>query len=296
MREYKFYKIDAFTEKPFEGNPCAVVLNADSLSNEEMQKIANEMNLAETAFILQSDKADLAARYFTPAEEIPFAGHPTISTITALIEEEILELNNPQTYLKLELSVGIIPIEINKFSNGENLITLTQNPPEFLNKYSPLEVAQIFSLNESDLLEGYPPQTVTTGTRFLMVPIKDKNVLRKAVLNIDKFSELKERGDFLSIHLFCLEGMTNKGTTSARHFSIPPDLIEDPYTGSATGCMASYLWHYNLLEKENFIAEQGHFMGRPGEGFVELVGTKENIKGIKLSGSAVTVMKGVIKI
>ncbi len=296
MREYKFYKIDAFTEKPFEGNPCAVVLNADSLIQQEMQKIANEMNLAETAFVLESGKADFAARYFTPAEEIPFAGHPTISTITTLIEEGIIELNSHQTNLELELSVGVIPIEINKLSNGEYLTTLTQNPPEFLRTYSPDEVAGIFNLNKNDLLENYLPQTVSTGTKFLMVPVKDKNVLSRAVINIDKFAELKKSGDFLSIHLFSLEGFTKKGTTAARHFSIPPDLIEDPYTGSATGCMASYLWHYNLLEKDNFIAEQGHFMGRPGEGFVELVGTKGNIQGIKLSGSAVVVMEGVIKL
>src|SRR5580704_615536 len=85
MRNYPLWQVDAFTNVPLEGNPCAVVLDADDLSTETMQAVAREMNLSETAFVLRSQAGDVRARYFTPAEEIPLAGHPTLSTIYTLV-------------------------------------------------------------------------------------------------------------------------------------------------------------------------------------------------------------------
>jgi len=91
--------------------------------------------------------------------------------------------------------------------------------------------------------------------------------------------------------MFCLHGI-ERGATFARHFGVPPDIMEDPFTGSATGGMAAYLWQYGLTENPIFIAEQGYWMSRPGEGFVEVVGPPDDIQTVKVGGAAVTVFKG----
>src|SRR5262245_46790349 len=105
MAKYPFFQIDAFSDRPLEGNPCAVVLDADPLSTETMQAIAREMNLSETAFVRSSSVADFGARYFTPGEEIPLAGHPTIATTWALVETGLLKLKPGRTSFQLELKV-----------------------------------------------------------------------------------------------------------------------------------------------------------------------------------------------
>jgi trans-2,3-dihydro-3-hydroxyanthranilate isomerase len=109
------------------------------------------------------------------------------------------------------------------------------------------------------------------------------------------FFLLRERSDFFSPHLFCLQGIKN-GATFACHFGVPPDIMEDPFTGSATGGMAAYLWHHGLIDSATFIAEQGHWMGRPGEAFVEVVGPRDEIETVKVGGSAVTVLRGELTI
>lgn len=295
MNEYKLYQVDAFTDTRFSGNPCAVVLNADTLSAEQMQKIAKEMNLSETAFVIKSEKADFGARYFTPAEEIPMAGHPTISTIFTLIRHGDIILNEDRRTLSLELKAGIFPIEINR-RDGQILITMIQQAPHFFMKYEPDDIQKVFSLKPGDLLSDYPVQTVSTGTPQLMIPVSSKSVLKRLEINMNEFIRLKDKGDFFSVHLFTVEGMTEKGDTYARHFTTPPDLFEDPFTGSATGGMGAYLWNYGLIKKDRFIAEQGHSMKRPGSAVVELVGTPQRIEGIKISGTAVPVFEGTLQV
>lgn len=295
MKTYKLYQVDAFTETRFGGNPCAVVMEADSLTSEEMQKIATEMNLSETAFVVKSDKADFGARYFTPQEEIPMAGHPTISTIFTLIQNGDIVLNENFLKLTLELKAGIFPIEI-KRENGKILITMTQLASKFLMKYEPEDICKTFSLKPQDLLDDYPIQSVSTGTPQLMIPLSNKGALKRIEINMSEFSRLKNNGDFFSVHLFALEGFTGEGDVYSRHFCAPPKVFEDPFTGSATGGMGAYLWHYRLMKKNKFIAEQGHFMGRPGIAEVELIGTPGNIEGIKVSGTAVPVFEATLQV
>ena len=124
-----------------------------------------------------------------------------------------------------------------------------------------------------------------------MVPLISQDALRKAILDIEKYTLLRQRSDFFSPHLFCLKGVEN-GATFARHFGVPPDTMEDPFTGSATGGMAAYLWHHGLIESPTFIAEQGHWMHRPGQAYVEVVGPRDEIEAVKVGGSAVTVLSG----
>jgi trans-2,3-dihydro-3-hydroxyanthranilate isomerase len=292
MPKYPFYQVDAFTDKPLEGNPCAIILNADDLQSETMQQIALENNLSETSFVLRSEVADFRARYFTPAEEIPLAGHPTIATIHLLAETGKIKLQEPKTTVRLELKAGVISVELESKTSGKVLITMSQLKPKFLAKYEPEEIAASFSLTPGDILPDYPIQTVSTGTPQLMIPLRNQESLRKAVINNAVYTELRERADFFSAHLFCVQGFTKEGHTSARHFGTPPDTFEDPFTGSATGGMGVYLWRYGLIKEPHFIAEQGHWMKRPGKAQVEIIGPARDIETVRVGGTAVTVLKG----
>jgi len=293
---YPFMQVDAFTERPLAGNPCAILFETESLSETQMLAIAKEMNLSETSFVRRSEVADVAARYFTPAEEIPLAGHPTIATIFALIDSGRLALTGEYTQISLELQVGPIPIEIFAQGGMVTRIVMSQKKPVFLATRDPAVVMPIFGLTPDDLLPHVPIQTVSTGTPQLMIPVRDLEVLRRIRMDIGGYDALRKTADFFSPHLFCLQGVTNAGRTFARHFGTPPDTMEDPFTGSATGGMAAYLWHHGLLDEPTFIAEQGHWMNRPGQAFVEVVGPRDEIETVKVGGTAVTVLRGELEI
>jgi trans-2,3-dihydro-3-hydroxyanthranilate isomerase len=292
MPTYPFMQVDAFTDRPLGGNPCAVVLDSDDLDEAEMLAIAREMNLSETAFVRRSTAADFGVRYFTPAEEIPLAGHPTIATVFALVQSGRLALAGEHTTIQLELKHGPIPVEIYAQERKVERIVMTQRKPQFLSLHDPGQVLPIFGLNAADALSGAPFQTVSTGTPQLMAPLGSLEALRRVRLDILAYERYRARSDFFSPHLFCLQGVTPAGRTFARHFGTPPDLLEDPFTGSATGGMAAYLWHYGLIDQPRFTAEQGHWMSRPGVGDVEVIGPPEDIQTVKVGGKAALVMRG----
>jgi trans-2,3-dihydro-3-hydroxyanthranilate isomerase len=287
-------QVDAFTDRPLGGNPCAILFDTDELDEATMLAIAKEMNLSEKAFVRRSAIADVGARYFTPAEEIPMAGHPTIATIFALVETGRLTLSGEYTTFTLELPVGPIPIEVYAPAGRVERIVMTQKKPQFLTIHDPAQVMPAFGLTEADLLSGMPVQTVSTGTPQLMIPVRNHEVLRRIQLNIPLYSDLRATSDFFSPHLFCLGGATAAGDTFARHFGVPPDTLEDPFTGSATGGMAAYLWHYGLLDQPTFIAEQGHWLRRPGQATVEVIGPGDDITTVKVGGQAVTIVRGAL--
>lgn len=296
MPTFPFMQVDAFTDRPLAGNPCAIVFEADSLNDETRLAIAREMNLSETAFVQNSKVADFGARYFTPAEEIPLAGHPTIATVFALIETGRLVLQSDHTTITLELRVGPIRVDIQSQSGKVKRLIMSQKKPQFLATYQPQQVLPIFGLTAEDVLPNVPIQTVSTGTPQLMIPLRNLEALRRVQMNISAYNALRAQADFFSPHLFCLKGATERGQTFARHFGTPPDTLEDPFTGSATGGMAAYLWHYNLISQPTFIAEQGHWMHRPGQAEVEIVGPRDNIEMVKIGGNAVTVLRGELVI
>ena len=295
MPTYSLYQVDAFTTRPLGGNPCAVVFDCADLNDETMLAIAREMNLSETAFVWRMADGRFRARYFTPAEEIPLAGHPTIATLHALMDSERLQLESD--YLRLPLVLRDGPVDVEIFAEGGHVerIVMSQRKPQFLSIYRPADVLPSFGLDESDLLPNTVIQTVSTGTPQLMVPLKDLGSLRKAALDLEKYAALRNTSDFFSPHLFCLQGVET-GATFARDFGLPPDTLEDPFTGSATGGMAAYLWHYGLIANPTFIAEQGHWMNRPGQAYVEVVGPRQDIQTVKVGGTAVTVFRGELTI
>jgi trans-2,3-dihydro-3-hydroxyanthranilate isomerase len=295
MTTYPFMQVDAFTTVPLAGNPCAIVFDCAALPDETLLAIAKEMNLSETAFVWKLDDGRFRARYFTPAEEIPLAGHPTIAAVYALVETGRLPLEGDRLVIPLVLRDG--PVEVEIFATGGKVdrVVMSQRKPQFLRTYPAADVLPAFGLDESDLLPGALIQTVSTGTPQIMIPVKDLTSLERIRLDIHQYAHVRKQGDFFSPHLFCLQGI-EQGITFARHFGLPPDALEDPFTGSATGGMAAYLWRYGLIDGPVFIAEQGHWMSRPGAGHVQVVGPRHDIQTVKVGGAAVTVLAGELTI
>ncbi|MEO0562690.1 MAG: PhzF family phenazine biosynthesis protein, partial [Chloroflexota bacterium] len=292
MPALDFLWVDAFTTVPFAGNPCAVVFDADDLDDETMQTIAYEFNLSETAFVKSSDHADVGARYFTPAEEIPLAGHPTISTIFALYHTGRFTPKSDLDTIQLELKAGTIPIDVETKDGQVQKVVMSQLAPQFLATFTPEEIMPIFGLSVDDLLPDQTIQVVSTGAPQMMIPLRSLDALRRArLVGLEAYHRLQREGEyFFGPRLFVLEGVTPAGDTFGRHFGVAPDVPEDPFTGSSTGGMAAYLWKYGLIEQPTFVAEQGHWMKRPGVATVEVVGPRDSIETVRIGGSAVAVM------
>lgn len=296
MAKHRIYWIDAFTKERFSGNPCAVVLNADQLSPQTMQIVAMELNLSETAFVFQSDRANFGARYFTPAGELPFAGHPTIAVIHALSEAGLIQSDDGEVYnTSIEVPAGVIPLSYSR-TDLVSRVKMQQLRPKFLRKYSSKEIAEIFGLSPANILENAEPQTVSTGTPILMVPWTNLEILKRVQYkDPDRYLELRKKGDFIFAHHFCLQGISPLSSTFARSLGTPPNTLEDPFTGSATGCMGAFLWHHGFVSNSSFVAEQGHWMGRPGTAEIEVIGPREDISHVFVSGNAITIFSGEIE-
>ncbi|MBL7544101.1 MAG: PhzF family phenazine biosynthesis protein [Bdellovibrionaceae bacterium] len=189
-KTYDFALVDAFTTVPLSGNPCSIVVGADSLDSEKMLAIAKEMNQSETAFLMKSEAEDLKARYFTPAEEIPLAGHPSMASIHLALELGLIDKNKDS--ISLELNDGPIKIGIQRVGN-EYTIQMFQRKPVFTEIHNPSEVLSLFNLRESDLLPNCMIQTVSTGTRQLMVPLKDHESLKKVKLDNDGYTAFQKK-------------------------------------------------------------------------------------------------------
>ena len=301
-KTFPFMLVDAFTDHPLSGNACAVVFDADDLDAAAMQAVAREMNLSETSFVLRPTdptRADFRARYFTPGEEIPLAGHPTIATGFALVDSGRLKLDpsRDRTTIALELPVGPIRVDIVHSASGRSGVAevgMFQLTPAFRAKYAPEIAASIFGLTPDDLLPGVPVQTVSTGTPQLMLAVKSHDALRRARLDAVAYDRLRQESgnEFFSAHVFALGGVTAKGDVFARHFTGPPASFEDPFTGSATGGMGAFLWHYGLIGSPRFTAEQGHWLERPGTASVEVIGKRDAIETVRVAGPAIAVVRG----
>ncbi len=291
MPSFPFSQVDAFTRRPLGGNPCAVVFDADSLNTQQMQAIAQEQNLSETAFVLCSNVADIRARYFTPRSEIPLAGHPTIATIFALVESGRISVFGRRRALSLELAAGVISVEVVSEGGKPVRVVMTQLRPQFLAKLSAAEVCPVFGLDPVMLHPDVPVEVVSTGTAQLMICVRSVDALRTLDVRYRDLATLGERAGFFSAHLFYIN--VDGSRTFARHFA--PE-FEDPFTGSATGGMGAFLWHHGLTAHSRFLAEQGTWMGRKGVASVEVLGPPDDISGVKVGGNAVTVIRGTLTI
>jgi len=298
MPDYQVKIIDAFTTRRYAGNPCGVITRADGLTEAQMQAIAREINASETAFVFPSQRASFRVRYFTPAKEIPLAGHPTIATMHALVEEGRIDLSGGGKRVVQELNIGILPVDIGLDAERNVRVVMTQAKPEFQRRLDRNAFAEALGIKPSDIVDNVPIQVVSTGTPQAMVPVRSLDVLKRLRPDFQHLSDLEQVGHYYSVHVFALEAFDPAHRTHARHFAASAGIPEDPVTGSATGGMAAYLWKYGLVRERAYTVEQGHIMGRPGivEVEVDTDPTGEEPVAVRIAGTAVTVLRGTITV
>ncbi|MEL6476748.1 MAG: PhzF family phenazine biosynthesis protein [Pseudomonadota bacterium] len=291
MAKHAFDWVDAFTDRPFGGNACMVVHAAEAVPVETRTRLVRETSLSECAYLVPSEVADFGVRYYLAEREIPMAGHPTIATVTSLFHRGLVG----EGRFTLEVGAGVMPIEIGPGGR----IAMTQAAPVFGDSHSPGDIAAIYGLSAEEILGT--PQTVSTGTPFCITVLRDHAALRRARLDVAALEAFRARDShplagIMEPFLVTLQGATAAGDTFSRLLLCPPMPAEDPFTGSATGCMAAYLWHHGLIENPSFTAEQGHDMGRPGVAKVDVLGPRDSITGIRVAGTGVVLMSGEVEL
>ncbi len=280
--------VDAFSDVPFGGNGCAVVHQGAALPDEVCMAFVRETSLVECTFTGPSDLADIRVRYFLAGREIPFAGHPTVATVAALRHRDLIA----DGALTLETGAGIVPVEV-----SGNIVKMTQIAPAFGDRVDASVVAAVGGISATDIVS--PPRVVSTGLPFCITVVKDRPTLERVQIDMPAFrSYLDGLGvygtDVMEPFWVTLEGATAQGDTFSRLLMSPPNPPEDPFTGSATGAMASYLWAEGLITEPRFVAEQGHGLGRPGQAQVEVLGPRDAITGVVVQGAAHVLMSGVL--
>lgn len=285
---FEFDWVDAFTDVVFGGNGCAVVHGGAVLSAAVCMAYVRETSLVECTFTGPSDVADIRVRYFLASREIPFAGHPTVATVVAMRRRGMIA-DGP---LMLETAAGLVPVEV----QGDR-VSMTQIAPDFGVRVDPVLVAAVGGIAAEDIIA--PPQIVSTGLPFCITVLRDRATVERVSLDMDALGAYAtalghDTIDIMEPFWTCLEGATEAGTTFSRLLMAPPSPEEDPFTGSATGCMAAYLWAQGLIADASFVAEQGHGMGRAGQAQVEVLGPRDAITGVKVSGQGALVMSGQV--
>ncbi|PEC82875.1 isomerase [Bacillus cereus] len=292
MKTINVFHYDAFTNKPNMGNPAGIVLEADGLTEKEMQHIAEKVGFNETSFVLPSEVADIRMRFFTPGFEMDLCGHGTVGTIFALRERGLLEEKNNLT---IETKAGILPIKIDVNENGETFIEMRQAAPQFKDFAGSTEaLAHSIGLEVNDLDVSLPIVYGSTGNWTVIVPIKNLDACERMKPNNASFPAVLKEIPKASIHPVCLETYDEKVHMHGRHFSSAyAGTIEDPVTGTASGVMGAYYATY--LEKDfdhemELIVEQGQEIHKDGRVAVYVTKDVENEKlQIDIAGTAVYV-------
>jgi trans-2,3-dihydro-3-hydroxyanthranilate isomerase len=306
MPARRFVQVDVFTDEPFCGNPLAVILDGQGLTGEQMQAIAREMNLSETTFVLPptAADADVRVRIFTPRLELPFAGHPVVGTSYVLVSEGILPRRGEQSGLRLELGIGIIPVDIAWLGGSVSRVTMTQQPPRFLTVL-PLDdvglLARGLGLDVREIqATGLPAQLVSTGLPQLMVPVHSLQALQRVKLELTLLQGLCERYETHTVYAFSRETLAPWADVHTRLFAPLAGVLEDPATGSASGALGAYLVHHHVLGGDSEVIhlenEQGHELGRPSRIFIDVDRRGAEIWRVRVGGQVVKVMDGAIYI
>ncbi|HDR6298026.1 PhzF family phenazine biosynthesis protein [Bacillus cereus] len=292
MKNINVFHYDAFTNKQNMGNPAGIVLDADGLTEEEMQRIAEKVGFNETSFVLYSEVADIRMRYFTPGFEMDLCGHGTVGTIYALRERGLLE---EKTNLTIETKAGVLPIQIGVNEKGETFIKMRQAVPKFKDfTGSKEELAHSIGLNVNDLDVSLPIVYGSTGNWTVIVPIKNLDACERMKPNTDAFPSVLKEIPNASIHPVCLETYDEKVQMHGRHFSSAyAGTIEDPVTGTASGVMGAYYATYldkNFDHELELIVEQGQEINKDGRVTVYVTKHVENDNlQIDIAGTAVYV-------
>jgi trans-2,3-dihydro-3-hydroxyanthranilate isomerase len=304
MKKARYVRVDVFANKPFGGNPLAVFPEADNLTSREMQLLAMEMNLSETTFVLPPTRgsgADFRVRIFVPDKEIPYAGHPTLGTFYVLAKERRIKLREPMTTVKMEVQAGVMPVEIFSAKGRISKIVTVQNLPEFGPTVPDVSgIAEALSLKESDFdVDRMPPQLVSTGLPWVIAPVRSRRAVEKAAGNAAAFTELLHelpRG-IADLYVTCLDPVEHSSTTHSRGLYLTgKNVVEDPATGSASGCLGAYLVEHELVPVSRTVTlknEQGYEMGRPSKISIEVrTDRQKTIESVRVGGTVVHIMDG----
>ena len=304
-RSYEFVQLDVFTQTALAGNPLAIFIDARSLEDDEMQALAREMNLSETTFILPRDATTEAregkkVRIFTVAEELPFAGHPTLGTALYLHASE--SDSKKPAEITLDLKAGKIPVRFtgqaenagHDHVDGRIFGEMRQRDPEFGTTFSRTEIARVIGVATDEIAEEWPVQSVSTGLSFTIVSFRNPDTLANLKFAYAPAEEfLKERGGKF-FYFLCPERRQDGLEVRARMFFYGG---EDPATGSAAGCAASWMVQHKIADSdEQVVIRQGGPIRRPSEMYVRATRDGERVTNVRVGGYAVEVLRGTVRL
>jgi trans-2,3-dihydro-3-hydroxyanthranilate isomerase len=289
MKKLSMVQVDVFTERALAGNALSVCLDGRGLTSEQMQAIARETNLSETTFILPRDSAlekdrGIRVRIFTVREELPFAGHPTLGT--AFVLQKLTK--SPE--VRLELNVGTVPVRFSKSGSQPVFGEMTQNNPEFGVTHPIETIAPFTNLNAADFDDSVPIQTVSTGLPYTIAAIRSLEKLRNLRADMNRAAPFLESKGGRFLYFVSRETVDPKSRLHARMFFYNG---EDPATGSAAGCCASWMVAHGVAASdEHVIIEQGIEMHRPSRIFVRATKKDNQVINVRVGGNCVEVLRG----
>ena len=288
---YTIHVVDVFTDRPLAGNQLAVVLDAEGIPGDVMQRIAKEMNISETVFVLAPEHPGNAARVriFTPGAELPFAGHPTIGTSWVLYTEGLV----PGGVLEFTLEEGVGPVRVRGVSGTNGLTFWMTHPPVSFGRViaERARAAAALGLAESDFLGDVPIQVASTGVPFVYVALRDAHAVDTAVSEKERLASVFSEGVFLFAAL-------GDNRLYSRMFSPHVlDIHEDPATGSGSGPLGAFAVKYGLVPRSaavSIVSEQGTKMGLQSFIHIELAYPPKGDLPIRIEvgGSVVPTLKG----
>jgi len=304
-RTYEFVQLDVFTQTPLTGNPLAIFTDARGLDDNEMQALAREMNLSETTFILPRDPDTEAqegkkVRIFTVEEELPFAGHPTLGTALHLYASGFSPVSEQSTEITLDLKAGKIPVRFTAKSKngGRNRIDgqvfgeMRQRDPEFGVIFSREEVARVLGIAADEI--PWPVQSVSTGLPFAIVGIRNQETLANLNFPHAQAAEFLKNTDAKFFYFLCPKRREGRLEVRARMFFYGG---EDPATGSAAGCVASWMVQHGIANSdEQVLIRQGVEIRRPSEMYVRATRDGERVTNVCVGGYAVEVLRGTVSL
>jgi trans-2,3-dihydro-3-hydroxyanthranilate isomerase len=289
MEALTFYIVDVFAEQKYAGNQLAVFRNAQGLPGETMQKIAKEIGFSETTFILSDAPRDggYDARIFTPAAEVPFAGHPTLGT-AYVIRDKILEQR--EDHVNLNLGIGQIPVAFKPQAGGEKIPWMTPKEASFHETFATREIAPLLRVRAEDVDDDFPIETVTTGLPFVFVPMRSLDAVRRAAAVRDPWLDWVKDRQAKMVMVFCRQTAEPENHVHARVFADYYGIVEDPATGSANSCLAAYLVKHRYFgdDKIDVRVEQGYEIGRPSRIYLR-AGQKNGRIEVNVGGKVVPV-------
>jgi trans-2,3-dihydro-3-hydroxyanthranilate isomerase len=297
MKKAFYYLVDVFTDSVFGGNQLAVFPKGEEVPEHLMQQIAKELNLSETTFVLPpvNPQNDIKLRIFTPGQELPMAGHPTIGTAFVLLQQELLS-SEGRNQLVFEEGVGDIPVAFEQNGQELGLITMTQPFPKFGQTVTNVQLlADLLSLSPEDILPEPAAQVVSCGVPYLFVPLKNLAAVQKARLRTEILENQLNLIGSQSVFLFSMETEDPANHVHGRMFAPAFGIPEDPATGSACGPLGCYLVHHKLVPEQassHIVCEQGFEMGRASLLYLTIGQENNTINQVKVGGKSVLVGEG----